>query len=112
MSTPGWDTGLVSDESDVRYSTAVVDGFELGMFVSYDDCGDAWVRAPDGRIAGLIWETGEQPYFRVVLEPDADRWGTYAVQLPMPLTNDVEAARYLAALLPELRPRWEATAGE
>lgn len=89
MSAPGWDTGLVSDESDVRYPTAVVDGFELGMFVSYNDCGDAWVNAPD-----------------------ATRWGTYAVQLPMPLTNDGEAARYLAALLPELRPRWEVTAGE
>ena len=40
------------------------------------------------------------------IEPNEDRWGTYAVQLPMPLTNDEEAAAYLAALLPELRHRW------
>ncbi|GAB3623626.1 hypothetical protein GCM10027418_17090 [Mariniluteicoccus endophyticus] len=87
---------------------AEVDGFELGMFVSYDDCGDAWVRAPDGRIAGLVWETGPAS-FDVLREPDDNRWGTYAVELPLPLTNDDEAASYLAALLPELRPRWEAT---
>lgn len=108
----GWDTGPVSDQAEGRYPSAVVDGFELRMFVSYDECGDAWVKAPDGRIASLVWETGDPSYFRVVLEPDARRWVTYAVQLPVPLTNDEQAARYLAALLPELRPRWEATSGE
>lgn len=36
------------------YPEATLDGFTLGMFVSYDDCGDAWVRAPDGCIATLI----------------------------------------------------------
>jgi hypothetical protein len=34
------------------------------------------------------------------------RWGTYAVQLPLPMTTDEEAARYLRALLPDLIPRW------
>jgi len=94
----------------VEYPSAVVDGFELGMFVSYDDCGDAWVKAPDGTIGTLIWETGEPEYFTVAIEPNEDRWGTYAVQLPLPLTNDEEAARYLAALLPELRRRWQSWA--
>lgn len=37
--------------------------------VSYDDCGDAWVKAPDGAVAGLIWETGEPAYFKVAIEP-------------------------------------------
>lgn len=90
------------------YPSALVDGFELGMFVSYDDCGDAWVKAPDGGVATLIWETGEPAYFKVSIEPDQVRWGTYAVQLPLPLTSDDEATAYLAALLPDLRPRWQA----
>jgi len=34
------------------------------------------------------------------------RWGTYAVQQPLPMTTDDEAAEYLRALLPELRRRW------
>jgi hypothetical protein len=91
---------------DVDYPSARVDGFELGMFVSHDDCGDAWVKAPDGSVAGLIWETGEPAYFKVSLQPNEARWGTYAVQLPLPLTSNDEAAAYLAALLPDLRPRW------
>lgn len=82
------------------------------MFVSYDDCGDAWVRAPDGTVAGLIWKTGDPPYFKVSSEPDDLRWGTFAVQLPLPLTTDKEAAAYLAALLPDLRARWAAWARE
>lgn len=92
------------------YPTAEVDGFELSMFVSYDDCGDAWVRAPDGSVGTLIWESGDPAYFKVSVEPNEARWGTYAVQLPLPLTTDDEAAVYLAALLPELRRRWLAWA--
>ncbi|HET7691196.1 MAG TPA: hypothetical protein VFK41_12480 [Nocardioidaceae bacterium] len=92
---------------ETDYPTAQVEGFELGMFVSYDDCGDAWVKAPDGSVAGLIWETGEPAYFKVSIEPDHSRWGTYAVQLPLPLTSDDEAAVYLASLIPNLRPRWQ-----
>lgn len=89
------------------YPEADVDGFTLGMFVSYDDCGDAWVRAPDGGVATLIWETGSPSYFRESISPEPDgRWGTYAVQLDLPLTSDEDAVAYLTALLPELRPRW------
>lgn len=94
--------------SKSEYPRATADGFSLGMFVSYDDCGDAWITAPDGSSCSLIWETGEPAYFKVSIEPDLQgRWGTFAVQLPMPLTTDREAEDYLRALLPELRPRWE-----
>ncbi len=96
-----------------EYPTAEVEGFRLHMFVSYQECGDALVVAPDGRAAGLIWETGEAAYFRVSIAPGSPddltgRWGTYAVQQPLPLTTDDEATAYLAALLPELRQRWMA----
>lgn len=98
---------MADDEN--RYPSGEVDGFKIGMFVSYDTCGDAWVQAPDGGVATLIWETGEPDYFKVTIPPDRHgRWGTYAVQLALPLTTDTEAATYLGALLPELRPRWEA----
>jgi hypothetical protein len=91
----------------VTAPSARVDGFELGTFVSYEDCGDAWVKAPDGSVAGLVWEAGGPASFTVVLEPDETRWGTYAVRLPLPLADDDDAAAYLAALLPQLRPRWQ-----
>ncbi len=79
------------------------------MFVSYDDCGDAWVEAPDGSVGTLIWETGEPAMFKETIAPDPNgRWGTYSVRQPLPMTTDAEAATYLEALLPELRSRWKA----
>jgi hypothetical protein len=36
------------------------------------------------------------------------RWGTFNVRLPLPMTTDIEAAEFLRALLPSLRPHWEA----
>jgi hypothetical protein len=57
------------------YPTAQAEGFELDMFVSYGEGEDAWVRAPDGGIAGLIWETGNPEYFRMAIESDpVGRW--------------------------------------
>lgn len=95
-----------------RYPEAMVDGFPMRMFVSYDDCGDAWVQAPAGSVGTLIWETGDPPCFPEVIAPEPDgRWGTYAVQQPLPLTADAEAAEYLHALPPELcerRQLWRA----
>ncbi len=94
-----------------RYPEASVDGFTIGVFVTYGDFGDAGVQAPDGGIATLIWETGEPAYFTECIPPDpAGRWGTYQVQLPLPLTTDREAAAYLTALLPDLIPCWRAWA--
>ena len=90
------------------YPEAEVDGFLLGMFASHGDCGDAWVRAPDGSFGTLIWETGVPEDFRVRILPDPDgRWGTYNVRLPLPLTTNEEAAEYLRALLPRLGTCWE-----
>jgi hypothetical protein len=104
MPHPGY--GRIVDQHG--YPEATVAGFKIGMFVSYGDCGDAWVEAPDGGIGTLIWETGEPPYFEESIPPDPKgRWGTFAVQQPLPLTTDDEAAEYLRSLLPELRARWE-----
>jgi hypothetical protein len=97
------------DRAKTDYPEAEVDGFVIGMFVSYGDVGDAWVRAPDGSHCSLVWETGSPPYFREVIAPDpVGRWGTWAVQLPLPMTTNQEAADYLRALLPEIQARWQA----
>lgn len=91
------------------YPTAVADGFRIGMFVSYQEAGDAWVQAPDGSIGTLIWATGEPAEFAETIAPDPQgRWGTYSVRQPLPMTTDAEAALYLKAIVPELRRRWEA----
>jgi hypothetical protein len=71
------------------------------------DMGDAYVVAPDGSRAGLVWESGCAQYFAEVLAPDQDRWGVWATGLALPMTTVDEAQDYLAALLPQLRRCWE-----
>jgi hypothetical protein len=91
------------------YPQATVDGFEIGMFVSYGDSGDAWVQAPDGSIGTLIWETGEPTYFKESIPPDpSGRWGTYAVQRPLPMTTDDEDCGVPTRPASGTAPRWQA----
>jgi hypothetical protein len=93
-----------------------VDGFRFGMITDFitdpNTTGDAFVVAPDGARAGLVWESeAQEPYFHEVLRPDSQRWGVWGVGLPLPLRNEEDARQYLWALLPELRPRWERWTG-
>jgi hypothetical protein len=91
--------------------SSTVDGFTFGMitdFVAVPDArGDAFVVAPDGGRAGLVWEAETDFYVSEVLPPTADRWGVWAVGVPLPLKTEADARRYLEALVPELRVRWE-----
>ncbi len=72
-------------------------GFRLGMitdFLSEPAAeGDAYVIAPDGSRAGLVWQSGCDPYFEEVLPPGETRWGVWAVGLPLPMTTAQEARR-------------------
>jgi hypothetical protein len=90
---------------------AEADGFRLGMITDFlaepATQGDAYVMAPDGSRAGLVWESGCTPYFTEVLAPEPGRWGVWAVGLPLPMTTVEEARCYLAALLPQLKQQWE-----
>ena len=91
---------------------AEVDGFRLGTITDFEaelgTTGDAFVVAPDGSRAGLVWESEvDEAYFQECGAPDDARWGVWAVGLPLPLRTAADARAYLAALLPELRPRWE-----
>jgi hypothetical protein len=84
-------------------------GFRLGMITDFLSEpaleGDAYVIAPDGSRAGLVWQSGCASYFEEVIAPEQDRWGVWTVGLPLPMTTAEEARSYLAALLPQLRRR-------
>jgi len=73
--------------------------------------GDAYVIAPDGSRAGLVWESGCAAYFEQVLPPEQGRWGVWAAGLPLPMTTVEEARNYLAALVPQLRLCWQSWRG-
>lgn len=91
---------------------AAVMGFQLGMITDFlaapDTAGDAYVIAPDGSRAGLVWASEvPESYFEQLVPPEDHRWGVWTAGLPLPMTTVDEARDYLAALLPQLRPQWE-----
>ncbi|WP_350278332.1 hypothetical protein [Kribbella sp. HUAS MG21] len=72
-----------------------------------DTYGDAYVIAPDGSRAGLVWQSETAERFEEAEAPDDRTWGVWSVGLPLPMRSAADARKYLEALLPELRRRWE-----
>ena len=87
----------------------IVDGFTLGKITDWEvePCneGDAFVIAPDGSRAGLVWEVG-QTYFQEVLAFETARWGVWGVGLPMAMSSKENARMNLEFLLPQLKSKW------
>jgi hypothetical protein len=90
----------------------VVDGFTLGVITDFEAepaaDGDAFVIAPDNSRAGLVWEVSNAGTFEPVCAETDDRWGVWAVSFPLPMTSRDNARSNLAAIIPRLKPIWEA----
>ena len=88
-----------------------VEGFTFGAITDFEsepcDAGDAFLVAPDGSRAGLVWEVSPIGYIEEVRSFERDRWGVWAISFPFPMVNRVNARKNLAAVLPELKARWE-----
>jgi len=89
----------------------VVDGFTLGLisdsFASRSGWGDAFVIAPDGRRAGLVWESGGERYFQILSGAEPGRWGVFGVGTEHAPTSTTDALLFLRELAPRLREEWE-----
>jgi hypothetical protein len=91
------------------------DGWCLGVITDFEDpagCtgGDAFVVAPDGSRAGLLWEVGDAP-LEEMLPPDSAGWGAYAIGFPHPTRNVADLVTDFRAVLPQLRARHAAVRG-
>ena len=64
--------------------------------------GDAFVVAPDGSRAGIVWQAKGNPT-PVVCAPSTGRWGVYAFRFIEPVRSDRELIRNLHAVLPQLK---------
>jgi hypothetical protein len=84
-----------------------VDGFTLGKITDWEaepcETGDAFVIAPDGNRAGLVWEVYDKPYFQEVRPIETGVWG---VGCCLPMNNRGNARRNLESILPEPKLRW------
>jgi hypothetical protein len=83
------------------------DGFVFGAITrsrtgTAASWGDAYVVAPDGLRAGIVWVT-DGPVKEVVLPPEPNRWGVYQFRFEQPVESDADLIRNLHAILPRLK---------
>ncbi|MBI5801660.1 MAG: 3-deoxy-8-phosphooctulonate synthase [Verrucomicrobia bacterium] len=83
------------------------DGWCLGAITEYADpsgceSGDAFVVAPDGSRAGLVWDVGEGELM-VICPPDNGRWGVFQVWFPKPTRDTADLVDCFRAILPALK---------
>jgi hypothetical protein len=86
---------------------SAIDGFEFGTITEPSggepaSWGDAFVVAPDGSRAGIVWVM-EGPDVQVVLPPEPGRWGVYQFRFEIPVKSDADLIRNLHAVLPRLK---------
>ena len=85
------------------------DGWCLGAITDFEDpkgCsgGDAFVVAPDGSRADLLWDVGSEP-MQEILPPDPDRWGVYAISFPHVTRTVDDLVAAFRAVLPQLQAK-------
>ena len=102
--------------SEVYHGFPVVDipdrdGWRLGAVSGFGDGsreGDAFIVAPDGTRAGVVWSVGAPARSSEVRPADAERWGVYAVTVPQPMGARGELVENLAVIVDQLHHHWEA----
>lgn len=88
------------------------DGFVFGAITrprtgTSASWGDAYVVAPDGSRAGIVWVT-KGAVTEVVFPPGPGRWGVYQFRFEQPVESDAELIRNLHAILPRLKELYAA----
>lgn len=80
------------------------DGWRLGTIMSFvgHAWGDAFVEAPDGSRAGVVWIL-DSTEFKVLQPADEDRWGVYQVPFAKPMSGVNDLVENFRAALPQLR---------
>jgi len=90
------------------------DGFRFGAITdprgdTPKKWGDAYVIAPNGSRAGIVWRAGKGET-SVVSPPSEGRWGVYGFHFLAPIQSDQELIQCLHSVLPELKAFYEAAA--
>ena len=83
------------------------DGYVFGLITNPKSdpparWGDAYVVAPDGSRAGIVWQCDGDPS-PVVCEASPGRWGVYAFRFDGPVRDERDLLRNLHAVLPQLK---------
>lgn len=89
----------------------MTDGWCLGAITEYEDpdgcdAGDAYVVAPDGSRAGLVWDVGDGKVSEIC-PPDETRWGVYQIWFSEPIRTTADLVESFRDVLPELQKIYE-----
>jgi hypothetical protein len=84
-----------------------MEGWCFGAITEYLDpngCeeGDAFVEAPDGSRAGLVWTVGNSEV-EEICPPDKDRWGVYSIAFPKAVRTTDDLVYCFRTVLPLLK---------
>ena len=92
--TDGWCLGIVTDP----FEPDCAEGCTIG---------DAFVEAPDGSRAGLVWTVEPTPRFAVLCEPDGERWGVFHFSVLRPITTMEDLQEAFVVMVPALEMLYE-----
>ena len=89
-----------------------IEGFVFGAITEPNQSepaswGDAFVIAPNGSRAGIVWQAGSGAS-RVVCEPGPGRWGVYSFHFERPVACERDLIANLHSVLPELKAYYAA----
>jgi len=89
-----------------------LEGFKFGAITEPNGAepaswGDAFVVAPDGSRAGIVWQAKGKPT-PVVCAPSPGRWGVYAFRFTEPIRSEQDLVRNLHSVLPQLKAYYSA----
>jgi hypothetical protein len=89
-----------------------IDGFVFGTITEPNgiepaEWGDAYVVAPNGSRAGIVWQVGNGDP-SVEIEPSEGRWGVYRFYFDVPITSETELVTRLHSILPDLKAYYAA----
>jgi hypothetical protein len=87
------------------------DGWFYGAITEFEDSngcedGDAFVVAPDGSRAGLVWSVGEGTISEIC-SPDKGRWGVYQIWFPKVIKTKDDLIFNFQTVLPQLKEIYE-----
>lgn len=96
-------------ERFVLIEETATEGWRLGTITSFvgGSWGDAFVEAPDGSRAGLVWVLNSTE-FKALCPADNECWGVYQVPFEKPMSDVKDLIENFRATLPRLREAYEA----
>jgi len=92
------------------------EGFSFGVITEPNgetpaSWGDAFVVAPDGSRAGIVWQAEGEPA-PIVCPPTPGRWGVYAFRFSRPVRNERDLIENLHEVLPQIKAFYAAALAE